>query len=61
MTPIIFLTPLMIPYVHYTVIISEFEEKCRENSMRDNMSEKLCVWSGGPPKKPVFEKWFSQI
>ena len=61
LTPIVFLIPFTVQYFDYYNTIYEFEEKCQENSLQNNTPKKLCVWPGGPPQKPVLEKWFDQI
>ena len=60
LTPVVFMIPLVIQHVHYTMIIFEFEENCRENSTQNNTPKKLCIWPGGPPQEPLLEKWFGQ-
>ena len=61
LSPIIFLIPYVIQYYDYHKTIYEFEERCRESSLRFNTPETLCAWPGGPPQKPVLEQWFNQI
>ena len=56
--PVAFMIPLVIQYLDYHNTINEFEEKCKELQKQIKGG---CMWTGGPPQKPVLEKWFSPI